>query len=48
MQCLTSFTLSILYSNQNNKVDSFETGRIVIAGLIPWSDLEKGMNTTHF
>ena len=32
----------------NNKDDSFETGHIVIADLLPWSDLEKGMSTTLF
>ena len=32
----------------NNKVDSIETGRIVIAHLLPWSDLEKYMYTTLF
>ena len=28
----------------NNKVDSIETGRIVVARFFPWSDLEKCMN----
>ena len=32
----------------NNKVNSIETGRIVIADLLPWSDLEKCMYTTLF
>ena len=32
----------------NNKVDSVETGRIVIADLRPWRDLEKCMYTTLF
>ena len=32
----------------NNKDDSFETGHIVIADLLPWSDLEKGMSTSFF
>ena len=32
----------------NNKVDSIETRRIVIAHLLPWSDLEKSMYTTLF
>ena len=32
----------------NNKVDSIETGHIVIADLFPWSDLEKCMYTTLF
>ena len=31
-----------------NKVDSFETGHIAIADLLPWSDLEKCMYTTLF
>ena len=30
------------------KVDSFETGRIVIVHLLPWSDLEKRMWETFF
>ena len=32
----------------NNKVDSTETGRIVIAHLLPWSDLENCMQSTLF
>ena len=32
----------------NNKFDSIETGRIVIAHLLAWSDLEKYMYTTLF
>ena len=32
-----------LRKNNNNKVDSIETGRIVIAHLLSWSDLEKSM-----
>ena len=30
----------------NNKVDSTETGHVVIAHLLPWSDLEKCMYGT--
>ena len=32
----------------NNKFDSIETGCIVIADLLPWSDLEKCMYITLF
>ena len=32
----------------NNKVDSIETGRIFIAHLLPWSDLEKWVCGTFF
>ena len=32
----------------NNKIDSIQTGCIVIADLLPWSDLEKCMYTTLF
>ena len=32
----------------NNKVDSVNTGRVVIVDLLPWSDLEKCMYTTLF
>ena len=32
----------------NNKADTIETGRIVIAHVRPWSDLEKCMYTTLF
>ena len=32
----------------NNKIDSIETGRIVIAHLLPWSDLEKRIYNTFF
>ena len=32
----------------NNKVDSTETGRIVIAPSLPWSDLEKCIYITLF
>ena len=32
----------------NSNVDSIETGRIVIADLLPWSDLEKCMYITLF
>ena len=32
----------------NNKVDSIEIGRIVIANLPPWSDSEKYIYTTFF
>ena len=32
----------------NSKVDSIETGRIEIAHLLPWSDLEKCIYTTLF
>ena len=34
--------------SNNEKVDSFETGCIVIADLIPWSDLENCMYTILF
>ena len=34
--------------SNNNKVDSIETGCIVIADLLPWSDLEKNMHITLF
>ena len=37
------------YMRRNNdKVDSIETVRIVIAHLLPWSDLEKGLYGTVF
>ena len=40
---------SKFYVRRNNgKVDSIETGRVVIAHLIPWSDLEKYMYITLF
>ena len=32
----------------NNKIDSIETGRIVIAHLLPWNGLEKRINNTFF
>ena len=32
----------------NNKVDATEAGRIVIADLFPWSDLENCMYTELF
>ena len=35
-------------NNNNSKVYSIETGRIVIAHLLPWSDLEKYMYATLF
>ena len=33
----------VLYKKEYNKVDSIETGCIVIAHLFPWSDVEKCM-----
>ena len=44
-----SFKPSKFYIRKNNNiVDSIETGRKVIAHLLPWSDLEKSMYTTPF
>ena len=38
----------VLLRKNNNKVDSIETGRIAIADLLPWSDLEKYLYITLF
>ena len=34
--------------SNNNKLNSIEAGRIVIAHLLPWSELEKCMHGTFF
>ena len=49
VRTFTSFWPRKIYiTRDNNKVDSIETGLIVIADFLPWSDLEKCMYTTLF
>ena len=48
LQKMTLKPMKFYIRRNNNKVDSIEAGCIVIAHLLPWSDVEKYMYTTLF